>query len=60
MSYSESVWCDIEAYTPEVNKADDAGGVTRPEITTIELLPADLMEQIQQASREAAEIAFGV
>ena len=48
-----------EAYTPEVNKADDAGGVTRPEITTIELLPADLMEQIQQASREAAEIAFG-
>ena len=48
-----------EAYTPEVNKASDAGSVTQPEVTTIELMPKDLMDQIQQASKEAAEIAFG-
>ena len=48
-----------EAYTPEINKASDAGSVTRPEVTTTELMPKDLMDQIQQASKEAADIAFG-
>ena len=48
----------VEAYTPEVNEGG-AGSVTRPEVTTSELMPQSLLEEIEKASREAAEIAFG-